>query len=268
MKKILKITLKILIITFLTLSTQIGGIIYLVIELTIKKTIRNYRFIKIGVFTITYLIITFTVVPYLAPVFGREKIKNNDLIEACTFFTILSNRNYVTPELNVSLQKIAKTINKSHNTIRLVYLDANFPFINGFPLPPHLSHNDGKKIDISFIYTNNKGTITNKKPALWGYGVYEDPNPREYNQVRACKKKGYWQYDFAKYLTFGVSNNQLKFSEKATKDLLLAIVNQQKVGKVFIEPHLKSRLGIQNSKIRFHGCQAVRHDDHIHLQLK
>ncbi|MFT5619364.1 MAG: hypothetical protein ACI85I_002607, partial [Arenicella sp.] len=39
-------------------------------------------------------------------------------------------------------------------------------------------------------------------------------------------------------------------------------------GKVFIEPHLKTRLGLENySKIRFHGCQAVRHDDHIHVQL-
>ncbi|WP_299223820.1 hypothetical protein [uncultured Aquimarina sp.] len=208
------------------------------------------------------------IVPYLAPIFGREKIKNNELIEACTLFTILSNRNYVTPELNVSLLNIASTINKMHPNIKIVYLDANFPFINGFPLPPHLSHNDGKKIDISFIYTNNKGKITNKKPALLGYGVYEGPNLGEYDQIKACKKKGYWQYDFAKYLTLGISNNQLKLSEKATKDLLLAIVNQQKVGKVFIEPHLKSRLGVKNPKIRFHGCQAVRHDDHIHLQLK
>ncbi|WP_299252032.1 hypothetical protein [uncultured Aquimarina sp.] len=268
MKRTLKIISKILIIIFLTLSTQVGGAIYLITELIIKKTIRNYRLIKVGIFIVTYLIITFTVVPYVAPAFGREKIKNNDLIAPCTIFTTLCNRNYVTPELNISLQKISKSISKKHNGIKLIYLDANFPFINGFPLPPHLSHNDGKKIDISFIYTNIKGKVTNKKPALLGYGIYEGPNPREYDQIEACKKRGYWQYDFAKYLTLGISNNQLKLSEKATKDLLLEIVNQQKVGKVFIEPHLKSRLGVHNLKIRFHGCQAVRHDDHIHLQLK
>ena len=37
--------------------------------------------------------------------------------------------------------------------------------------------------------------------------------------------------------------------------------------KIFIEPHLKQRLGIKNQKVRFHGCGAVRHDDHIHLQI-
>ncbi|WP_378173287.1 hypothetical protein [Aquimarina sp. SS2-1] len=210
---------------------------------------------------------TFFIVPNLAPLFGREKIKNNDLVQSCSFFTILCNRNYVTPELNVAIQRIAKAMINRHSNTKLVYLDANFPFIDGFPLPPHLSHNDGKKIDISFIYKNKTGKITNKKPALFGYGVYEDPNPGEYNQIKVCKKKGFWQYDFAKYLTFGITNNQLKLSEKVTKDLLLTIVKEPKVRKVFIEPHLKNRLGVQSPKIRFHGGQAVRHDDHIHLQL-
>jgi hypothetical protein len=27
-------------------------------------------------------------------------------------------------------------------------------------------------------------------------------------------------------------------------------------------------LGLTNNKIRFHGCHAVRHDDHLHVQLK
>ena len=40
------------------------------------------------------------------------------------------------------------------------------------------------------------------------------------------------------------------------------------IEKVFIEPHLKTRLNLTSNKIRFHGCQAVRHDDHIHLQVK
>ncbi|WP_299440911.1 hypothetical protein [uncultured Aquimarina sp.] len=268
MKIVLKIGFKILIAIILTLLTQIGGFIYLILELTIKRTIKNYRIIKSGVFIVSYLMTTFMAVPYLAPIFGREKIQNNDFIEACSLFTIVCNRNYVTPELNTTILNISKTIHKKHSGIKLVYLDANFPFINGFPLPPHLSHNDGKKVDISFIYTNENKKITNKKPAVLGYGIYEDPNQGEYDQIKICKKKGYWQYDFAKYLTFGIINNQLKLSEKATKDLLLAIVNEQNVGKIFIEPHLKNRLGVQSSKIRFHGCQAVRHDDHIHLQLK
>ncbi len=268
MKRITKIILKILVICLLTMLTQIGGLFYFIAEIIISKKSKNYRLKKISWFIGLYLFSTFFIVPYIAPLFGREKIISTEFIQSCTVLTKLSNRNYVTPELNISLQNIARTIHQKNSGIKLIYLDANFPFIDGFPLPPHLSHNDGKKIDISFIYENNDGLITNKKPALFGYGIYEEPSPIEYNQIEVCKKKGYWQYDFAKYLTFGVSNNQLKLSKKATKDLLLAIVNQKEVGKVFIEPHLKNRLSIQHPKIRFHGCQAVRHDDHIHLQLK
>ena len=33
-------------------------------------------------------------------------------------------------------------------------------------------------------------------------------------------------------------------------------------------PHLKARLGLNSNKVRFHGCHAVRHDDHFHVQLK
>ena len=68
--------------------------------------------------------------------------------------TNLMNRNYVRPELNTSLQKIGEGLSKKHKGIQVVYLDANFPFINKFPLLPHLSHNDGKKIDLSFIYAD------------------------------------------------------------------------------------------------------------------
>ena len=80
--------------------------------------------------------------------------------------TDLLNRNYVKPELNTSLQNIAKGLNKKHPGIKLVYLDANFPFFNKFPLLPHLSHNDGKKIDISLIYENEEGKLTNQKTFL------------------------------------------------------------------------------------------------------
>ncbi|MHA7059061.1 hypothetical protein ACWGOQ_0017680 [Aquimarina sp. M1] len=259
--------LKLLLFVLLTILTQIGGVLYIFSELLVSKKATHRRYKKISLFIGLYICSTFLIVPYLAPVFGREKIKNNDVLEAHSTFTIFCNRNYVTPQLNAVLLNIAKTINDKHNTIKLIYLDANFPFITGFPLLPHLSHRDGKKIDISLIYKNEKNKITNKKPAIFGYGVYEDLDPGEYNQIRVCKKKGYWQYDFAKYLTFGILNKQLKLSEKATKDLLLTIVKEQKVRKVFIEPHLKNRLGLQSSKIRFHGCQAVRHDDHIHVQL-
>lgn len=56
--------------------------------------------------------------------------------------------------------------------------------------------------------------------------------------------------------------------EKGTKALAQLILKQKNVGKLFIEPHLKTRLNLTSKKVRFHGCKAVRHDDHIHFQLK
>lgn len=267
-KNTIKFLLHIFIIALLTIITQIGGVIYLMAILLVKRKSSKYRLKRIALFSLLYLIITLFFVPIFAPIFGREKIKKFDHVEARTFMTDLLNRNYVQPELNASLQKIAIGLDKKHKGIKLVYLDANFPFINKFPLLPHLSHNDGKKIDISFIYKDESGELMNKKPSVSGYGFFEGPKPREYNQIEKCLDVGKWQYDFTKYFTFGTVNSDLTFSEKATKDLILEILKQPSTGKLFIEPHLKSRLNLKNQKIRYHGCQAVRHDDHIHFQLK
>jgi hypothetical protein len=146
-------------------------------------------------------------------------------------------------------------------------LDANFPFFDGFPLLPHLSHNAGRKIDISFIYEDKDKKISNLKPSISGYGIFEKPRKGEINQSLTCKKNGFWQYDFTKHITFSSSSKDLKFSKSATKTLLNNILLNANVSKVFIEPHLKNRIHLNNSKIRFHGCSAVRHDDHIHFQI-
>ncbi len=260
----MKRLLHLIIILFLTVLTQVGGLVYLISVLVIK----NNRKKSILFFGLLYLITTFVIAPNVAPLFGREKVKENKLIKANTFFTKLTNRNYVRPQLNTVLQKTAIDLDKKYKGIQLVYLDANFPFYNGFPLLPHLSHNDGKKIDLSLIYKDINGKTTNKKPSISGYGVYESPTNKEYNQIDICKNKGYWQYDFPKYMTFGSVNKSITFDLQATKTILLEILKQPEIGKIFIEPHLKIRMNLTHNKIRYHGCKAVRHDDHIHIQLK
>ena len=248
--------------------TQIGGIIYLISILLIKKSAKRKRLKRIGIFAGLYLLTTLLIVPNVAPIFGREKIKETEFLKAHSFFYILANRNYVQPELNTTLNQIATEFENQNSGIKMVYLDANFPFIDKFPLLPHLSHNDGKKIDVSLIYKNRSGQITNKKPSISGYGVYEKPKAHEYDQNQVCKSRGNWQYDFPKYLTLGTINNDIEFSESGTQELAKLILKQKNIDKLFIEPHLKKRLNLTNEKVRFHGCQAVRHDDHIHFQLR
>ena len=259
----MKVIVHILFFIFLTLVTQIGGVVYLITLGLAKKRLR-----RIAYFILLYLISTYLIVPFTAPHFGREQIKDSEFIEAHSIFYKLANRNYVTPELNDVLGKIASKFDQKNEGIKIIYLDANFPFIDKFPLLPHLSHNDGTKLDLTLIYENPNGDLTNKKTSTSGYGVYESPNKNEYNQTSVCKNKGHWQYDFPKYLSLGEINKDIKFSTRGTRQLVDLIVKNKEIGKVFIEPHLRQRMNLNHYKIRFHGCQAVRHDDHIHLQLK
>ena len=262
----LRILIHISVIALLTILTQIGGVLYLVAIGLIGKSSRSKRKKRIGLFIVLYLAFTYLIVPNVAPFYGREKVKETEYIQAHSFYIKLLNRNYVKPKLNTVLQKVSIRLDKAQKGIKVVYLDANFPFFDNFPLLPHKSHNDGKKIDLSFIYSEN-GVISNKKPAISGYGKFVEPKSIEFNQTKYCKNKGYWQYDFTKYTSLGNRNRHLTFSETATKQLILALANEKSIGKIFIEPNLKKRMNLTSNKIRFHGCGAVRHDDHIHVQL-
>lgn len=262
----IKIIIRAILFIILTVLTQIGGIVFLLSLLIAYKWKSNLRFKVLLIFITFYTILTFIFIPIISPFFGREKIRNTKFIKPTNYMTVLLNRNYVNPKLN---ELLLETENKLTGTnIEIHYLDANFPFINKFPLLPHLSHNDGKKIDLSLIYEKPNGEITNKQKSVSGYGNFEEPNSKEYNQIEECLRNGYFQYDFPKYLTFGKINSELMFSEIGTKKLIQSILENRKIGKLFIEPHLKKRMNLKDERIKYHGCRAVRHDDHIHIQLK
>ena len=250
----------------LTILTQVGGVIYLCSILLISKRKRKYRWKRIVLFLSLYLLAILFLIPRVALIFGRQKIEQLSHIQYHNVLTALCNRNYVSKELHRVLIDVSLQLQEHSPNIELVYLDANFPFIDGFPLLPHLSHNDGKKIDLSFVYQDLDGNVTIDKPSNSGYGVFEYPQLREKNQTEQCKSQGNWQYDFTKYLTFG-STDQLELNPETTKRLIKLLCKHPKTQKVFIEPHLKKRWGLRSDKIRFQGCSAVRHDDHIHLQI-
>ncbi|MEO1031577.1 MAG: hypothetical protein AAFX55_09240 [Bacteroidota bacterium] len=258
--KLLKLVGHLFIIILLTVLTQIGGLIWiiaLVLSYRLQWRIR-YSFPTI------YLLFNLILIPFVAPYFGRVQLPVfNTMLKPQNYFYTLTFRNYVTPELKRSLNDAAKDL--APLGIQIKYLDANFPFVNGFPLLPHLSHNDGKKVDIAFQYKVTDGKPTNKKPSLLGYGHYTHlRNPMN----NYCKSMGFWQYDITKYLNLKIREH-LIFDRKQTKTLIQGLLHNAGNAKLFIEPHLKKELGLQNyAQIRFHGCQAVRHDDHIHLEIK
>ena len=265
---LLKSFAHILIIIFLTLITQIGGIVWILNEIYFKlyKSGKSRR-LKLFSFFGLYLITTLFVVPILAPLNGRTKLPTwrNYHISPCTIMTPLLNRNYVSQKLKKNLIQTAKAMNQYDENLRLTYLDANFPFCDGFPLLPHISHNDGRKVDLSFYYTQ-ENKRSNLKPARSGYGVFVNSTGYSCNQTEACFNQGYWQYDYPKYLTFG-RRKDLTFDEQTTRVLIQTLLRFENTDKILIEPHLKSRMKLNSNLIRFQGCRSVRHDDHIHYQI-
>ncbi len=264
----LKNIIHIIIVSVLTIITQIGGLIWILNYgfFRINEQEKS-RWIKFICYSSMYLISTLLIVPYMAKLNGRVALpisKSSNLIPH-SYLTPLLNRHYVKPRLRSQLYEIAKATNSENHKLKLSYLDANFPFFDGFPLLPHLSHNDGRKVDLSFYYTKNKEE-GNLKPSNTGYGKFVEPLKSEYRQTRACKSQGYWHYDYTKFLTLG-SRNDLDFDLINTKKLVNRIVANPLTQKILIEPHLKTRMNLSNNKIRFQGCHAVRHDDHIHHQI-
>src|SRR5690606_17690614 len=129
----LKILLHLVAFFLLTVITQVGGLVYLISILLIRKKAKGKTAKTFGMFIGLYCLATFLIVPYMAPIFGREKIKESVSIEAHNVFYKFTNRNYVRPELNLALASIATKLEEKHPGIKLIYLDANFPFIDKFP---------------------------------------------------------------------------------------------------------------------------------------
>jgi hypothetical protein len=265
-----KISIHVFIVVFLTLVTQVGGLIWIAVFgfFKYRKSAWNKRK-RLLSFSIVYILCITFIVPILAPLNHRKALPVfNEHIAPHNLGYVLLCRNYVHDDLYFNIVEACKSF-KTNYGIPVTYLDAGFPFIDGFPLLPHLSHNNGRKIDLAFIYQDKSGKTTLGNPSLLGYGVYEKPLKGEVNQPEKCKDAGYWQYDYAKYIGFNIDKD-LEIDPDHTRHLIEHLILKTQASKVFIEPHLVQRIKVKSdysNKIRYHGCHAVRHDDHIHLQI-
>lgn len=272
MKKGLKILVGIFLFVVLTVTTQIGGVIFLISILANKliPTPKRGKASQWALFIALYFLGTFILVPPMAKAFGRVPLpisKKGKLIPNQAW-TYLLNRHYVKPKLYRLVTKSAEQF-AADELRQIRYLDANFPFVDGFPLLPHRSHDDGEKIDLAFLYID-KATEKpwTKSVSFFGYGFCEGPKQREENMPALCAKRGYWQYSLLDNIIGKVQSEKVRFDAEATRRLIKNLSAHPHTKKIFIEPHLKQRLGFSHDdKVRFHGCAAVRHDDHIHLEM-
>lgn len=234
----------------LSLLTQVGGLIYLfaypIFKKVNHKTLSARRKIvyKAGVFLGVYAIFTFTIIPPIAKSFGRVPLPYfHPQLKPLNYLTPLMNRHYVEKDLYDLLIDSSTILNQKYPNSIVAYMDANFPFINNFPLLPHLSHNDGKKVDLTFLYRkiNNQQAINRKAKSWIGYGGIEHPFKGEENTTTICEKKGFWQYDLLRKVTPMIFGAKIEIDEKRTKLLIETLANHPQTGKIFIEPFLKSR---------------------------
>lgn len=262
-------------LSLLTALTQVGGIVVLLwlpLRRWLKKRLIGNRWhiaVRAGSFLLFWLLWTFGLIPPIARQLGREALPVFGQAHLRPFHLgyCLLNRHYVRPELKALLIDASEKIQSSHPGTVVAYLDANFPFWNGFRLIPHLSHNDGRKADLAFFFQDENGRYLARK-ALNGiaYGGSVVPLQGETDQPAACAQKGYWQYNLLTDWLPQRKDRSLDASR--TQALIRLLARDPRVGKLFLEPHLKTRLGLAGyAKIRYHGCQAVRHDDHLHVQL-
>jgi len=273
------VILFIFLFALLTILTQVGGVI-LIIHLIIYRI--AYRKIDNSIlrntlgftqFCLIYLLCTFLIIPEIAPKYGRVALPTfsdeTTAIVPLNLITCLANRHYITPTLNNELVVIGREFQNKYPNSQVNYLDANFPFFDNFPLLPHISHNDGEKIDLAFYYQDkqSKKPLYNDSPSPIGYGVFEYPKKGEQNMPKVCENRGNWQYSFMEKIIPQKKKSSMVLDEKRTRELIRLCAERRLIRKIFLEPHLKTRMRLNYQKIRFHGCHSVRHDDHIHIEL-
>ncbi|MBX4941874.1 hypothetical protein [Rhizobium binae] len=269
----LRFILHALAVLILTLLTQLGGIVYL-IALAAAHAFGLRRFsAKLTLLVLCYAA-AIVATQFAAPAFGRVPLScmagaEDRLMVRSPIYCAL-NRNYVTPEVRDLAEALAAHMDAQFPGTTTVALDANFPFVNGFPLLPHLSHADGKKLDFAYYYKDANDTFLNgatRSPI--GYLAFEEPGPGD--ELPCAGRHDWlttsWNFDALQPL-FPAYRLEEQRTAAAVAWLTTEGVARFGLQKIFIEPHLKNALGITDAHVRFQGCRAARHDDHIHIQIE
>gem|GEM_PF-1088889 len=196
----------------------------------------------------------------IAPQLGRVALPCSvNVLRSQSLLYCAAQRNYVTPELLDVANAAAERVNEAYpGTVTLTF-DGSLPLFDGLPLIPHLSHDDGEKLDFAFYYTNTDGLyLPGKTRSILGYWAFE-------NTTTDCPRVRWslrWDLEWLQVLW-----PDRRLDAARTAALIAALADDPRVTKIFVEPGLAKLLGLTGAKIRFQGCRAARHDDHIHVQL-
>ncbi len=259
--------------TALTVITQVGGLAYVLARIArgFVNTSRRTVFLSSAFFIVAYIGVS-ALTYVIAPLFGRTALPclitdTAKLAMQSPFYCVL-NRHYVTPKLKRVAQNLANYMDKEFPGTVTLALDANFPFLDGFPLLPHRSHDDGRKLDLAFYYRDDQGNyVRGQTKSPIGYWAFEQR--RGPSRVICAKQTGVmslrWDVPWFRPLLYNYRLDEIR--TRAALRWLTTAGPRLGVTKIFLEPHLARTLKIHGSVLRFQGCNAARHDDHIHMQI-
>lgn len=245
----MRLTFHLLLLGILTLLTQLGGLAWLV-ALAFKR--------RLSVFLVTYA--TLWAFASVATAFANRiplPCTGSPLRAQSLLYCVL-NRHYVVPELHDLAVDLATEMDRRFPGTVTLTLDGSHPYGTS-PLLPHLSHREGRHLDLAFYYTDATGTyLPGHTRSPIGYFAFEDGEtdcPPAFPTLR-------WDLNWLQPL---FPNRPLE--PERTRAALEILVNDPRVSRIFVEPHLVRHLGLSSPKLRFQGCRAARHDDHIHIEL-
>ncbi|MEM9755284.1 MAG: hypothetical protein AAF914_04785 [Pseudomonadota bacterium] len=251
MRALLKFAGHGVLVLVLTLLTQLGGLAWLA-ALGFRR--------RLVAFVLVYAALWLGAQATAPAVSGREPLPCFGApLRSQSVFYCATLRNFAAPEMVAVAEDAAAEVAARYPGTITLTLDAGFPFWNGFPLLPHLSHDDGEKLDLAFYYADPDGGyrpgITASPLGYFAFAVPDtdlcpDPGPLRWN-LRPLQPL--WRDD--------------RLEPVRTAALLQALARDPRVGRIFVEPPIARDLGVTGGTVGFQGCRAARHDDHIHLQL-
>lgn len=261
-------------LTLLTALTQIGGVVLLVAWLVAclwrPRGKRGYA--TAGLFAALYTAASLWVVPPLATLGGRQALpcgltEDGPVGPRSLFFCAL-NRHYATPRVGEVLAALADDLARSYPGIQVAYLDASFPFFDGFRMLPHRTHDDGRKVDLAFFYADGDGRPSAAvSPSPIGYWGYEQPRPGDPAPCSGDGQRWPARWDLTWLQTLLPDRTLHAEATAAMIRWLAGPGTQLGVQGLILEPHLQKRLGVEGGRVRFYGCRTARHDDHIHVSI-
>lgn len=262
----------------LTVLTQVGGIL---LWLGTPLLVRLYRrfadhraatagfLFAVTAYLVTYLVATFLALPNLAALAERVPLPcgGDSPLQPVSKWTCILSRHYVAPALRAKLEALAVAMQAQYPGQPVRYLDANFPFDLGLPMLPHLSHRDGRDVDLAFAYQiESEGSwLPSEPPSPLGYWKYEQPGVEESQPCSTADELLRWDMPWLQ--TWFPEAVMDEDRTRAMIAWLLEDADGSPVSRIFLETHLTSRLALTDARVRFQGCAAARHDDHFHLEI-